>query len=306
MPYIITRDRNLLANLALLSETQAMLTGQLLARHNRGLPPDAPFEHVEFSVYSQYGDDGIIDHLLNHIALPEAEQFFVEFGVENYEEANTRFLMHQRNWSGLIMDGSAQHMAHARAQNYYWQHELTAAEAFVTCENVQALFKQHGVPQRLGLLHIDIDGNDYWVWEAITDYQPALVIMEYNALWGAEHAVSTPYKADFQRTAAHHSNLYFGASLAALCHLAEQKGYVCLGCNRHGNNVYFLQAALAGPFTAKAPQEAYRRGKFREHRNAKGELTHTPAHSHLAELAHLPLVDVHTGVSTTVGEVYGG
>ena len=58
----------------------------------------------EFQIFSQFGDDGIIQYLISNIK--NIERKFVEFGVENYEEANTRLLLEKDNWSGLIIDSS--------------------------------------------------------------------------------------------------------------------------------------------------------------------------------------------------------
>ena len=77
---------------------------------------------VEFKVFSQFGDDGIIQYLI-HNAEIEVEKF-VEFGVENYSESNTRFLLRNNNWQGLIMDASAEYIQEIKRQEYYWKHDL--------------------------------------------------------------------------------------------------------------------------------------------------------------------------------------
>src|SRR5258705_10862042 len=79
---------------------------------------------VEFRVYSQWGEDGIIEWLAAHVAVPDMR--FIEFGVETFREANCRFLMHNRNWKGLVIDGSEAHMARLRGQPYFWMDDLNA------------------------------------------------------------------------------------------------------------------------------------------------------------------------------------
>ena len=60
---------------------------------------------AEFKVFSQFGDDGVIQYLIHRLRpLPDS---FVEFGVQNYRESNTRFLLVNNNWRGLVMDGDA-------------------------------------------------------------------------------------------------------------------------------------------------------------------------------------------------------
>ena len=92
----------------------------------------------------------------------------------------------------------------------------------------------------MGLLNIDIDGNDYWVWKAIDHIEPIIVVCEYNALFGYEHAFTIPYKSDFVRGTDLPFNFY-GSSLLSLCDLAMVKGYEFLGCNSAGNNAYFIK-----------------------------------------------------------------
>lgn len=185
---------------------------------------------LEFSVFSQFGDDGIIHFLTERLAVPPEERWFVEFGVEDYQETNTRFLMEVRNWEGLIMDGNPKNMESVRVQNYYWRHGLRAVHAWVDRDNINELIRRAGIPGLIGLLSIDIDGNDYWVWERLTCCTARVVIAEYNAVFGLR-PVSIPYDAAFQRGKAHHSYLYRGCSLGALCHLANRKGLAFIGCN---------------------------------------------------------------------------
>ena len=131
------------------------------------------FSDVEFSVFSQFGDDGIIQWLIHR--LPDLNQTFVEFGVGDYQEANTRFLLMNDNWSGLVMDSSSQYVKAIRRDPVSLNHDLQSECAIVTAENINQLLLDHGFEGDIGLLHIDIDGNDYWVWRAITAVRPAIV-----------------------------------------------------------------------------------------------------------------------------------
>ena len=92
---------------------------------------------VEFRVSSQWGEDGIIEWLCQKI--PDIPRSFVEFGVENFSEANTRFLIENRGWRGLVIDGNEEYMRGLRDQSLYWRHDLTAVSAFVTAENINEL-----------------------------------------------------------------------------------------------------------------------------------------------------------------------
>jgi hypothetical protein len=122
-------------------------------------------------------------------------------------------------------------MSKVRSSNLYWQHDLTAVHAFIQKENINDIFFENNFAGNIGILSIDIDGNDYWIWDVIDSVVPQIVICEYNSILGAEESVVIPYQADFMRNRAHYSNLYYGASLAALQNLATQKGYSLIGSN---------------------------------------------------------------------------
>ena len=82
-------------------ETSNLLAGKLLANQVKALGAGRELRDVEFRVFSQWGDVGIIQYLIHNVPIPN--DTFVEFGVEDYREANTRFLLLNDNWRGLIM-----------------------------------------------------------------------------------------------------------------------------------------------------------------------------------------------------------
>lgn len=225
----------------------------------------------EFKVFSQWGDDGIIQYLINKLDIPN--KTFVEFGVANYTEANTRFLLMNDNWSGLIMDGSSENIDYIKNDEIYWQYDLQAKHAFIDVENVNGLIASAGFPEELGLLHIDIDGNDYWVWQAVKCVNPIIVIVEYNSLFGSDNAWSTPYDPTFVRSQFHYSNLCYGSSLTSLCDMAEEKGYYFVGSNSAGNNAYFIRKDKISGFKPLTASEGYVASKFKESRDENGRLT---------------------------------
>jgi len=245
----------------------------------------------EFKVYSQWGEDGIIQRLIQ--AVPVAQRIFVEFGVQDYTESNTRYLLTHDNWSGLILDGSDANIAAVKREPLYWRYNLKAVAAFVTRENINQLLRENGLSGPIGLLSVDIDGVDYWIWEAIDAVTPALVIAEYNARFGPERAVTVPYDPAFVREQAHHSAIYYGASLAALVALGRRKGYAFLGANSAGNNAFFVRRELlpAGLPEITAAQ-GYVPCRFREARNARGKLAFLSPEEEAAILELLPLVEV--------------
>jgi hypothetical protein len=264
--------------------------GRIEGRQLRDLPVQ-DIQGAEFKVFSQWGEDGILQHLLRHIAIPR--KIFVEFGVENYMESNTRFLLINDNWSGLVIDGSSKHIDFIKSDDIYWRHNLKAETAFITRENINDLIRRNGISGEIGLLSIDIDGNDYWVWEAIDVIVPSVVVLEYNARFGPERAVTVPYDAGFVRSIAHHSNIYYGVSLAALCLLGKRKGYSFVGCNTAGNNAFFVRTELRPhDLPELTSAEGFVRLQFRESRDAHGALAFLTEAQEKAILGQCPLVEV--------------
>ena len=212
-------------------------------------PPIADLSRFELKIFSQHGEDGILEAIFAKIGT--TNKYCVEFGVGKGSECNTRNLVERKNWSGLWMTGNEfpAHRAHILKRE------------FITAENINALFKKYNVPRDFDLLNIDIDGNDYWVWRQITDYRPRVVCMEYNAHIPPGEARAIEYDSKFiwGRTD------YYGASLLALAQLGKKKGYELAGCDSSGTNAFFVQQELAAHFEIRPVAEVYRAGKKLRH-----------------------------------------
>ena len=254
------------------SEKQKLLLGKILTNQIVEKKEIKSLEEVEFSIFSQFGDDGIIQWLVHHLNIEH--KTFIEFGVEDYSESNTRFLMMNNNWSGFVMDGDPENIKRLEAQYYYWKYDLTSKAIFINKHNINTLIAEQNFTQDVGLLHIDLDGNDYYIWEAIEVVTPAIVIVEYNSLFGSERPISIKYDDAFIRTNAHYSNLFWGSSIKSLYNLAIKKGYSFIGCNSGGNNAYFIRNDKLNdtvrPVTLK---DGYVESKYRESRDENGRLT---------------------------------
>jgi hypothetical protein len=279
----------------------AVLAGQALARQMaRWEVKD--LREVEFRVFSQFGDDGIIEYLVGRLAIPHETERFVEIGVETYREANTRFLLVSRNWTGLIVDATDDHVRALEGSPLLWRHDLRPVTARVEPDSVNGLLREHGFETDLGLLSIDVDGTDYWIWEAV-EAEPLVVVVEYNSVFGPERAVTVPYEAGFNRTRAHHSNLYFGASLAALARLGRRKGYRLVGSNSAGNNAFFVLERLAEGLPAPTVAEAYVESRYRESRDKAGNLTYLAGRDRRRAIADQQVWDLEREQLVRVGEL---
>ena len=253
----------------------------------------ASLADLEFKVFSQFGDDGIIQYLTKNLKFEH--RTFIEFGVGNYLESNTRFLLQKDNWSGFVLDGTDDNMTHLRSEPFFWKHDLSAKAEFVTRENISALLTPYVARWGgLGLLHIDLDGNDYWIWKAL-DLQPAILILEYNSNFGPERAISVPYNAEFNATTAHYSHLYWGASLRALYNLSMEKGFRFIGCNSAGNNAYFIRKDLINEHVRPISfEKGFVASKYREARDRYGRLTFASGEKCVEVIRGLPVFNTET------------
>ena len=242
---------------------------------------------VEFRIFSQWGEDGIIQYLISKIDIPN--KIFVEFGVENYLESNTRFLLINDNWSGLVIDGSKANINFIRKDPISWRHDITAIHSFITKDNINELIRQTVNEEDIGLLSIDIDGNDYWILDEIKIIKPRILICEYNSIFGSRHSVTTPYSPGFVRRKAHFSDLYFGASLTAICELANAKGFDFVGTNSSAVNAFFVRKDLSAPFKKHKPQEIFFPSKIRESRDENGRLSFLAGEKRLDAMKDLPV-----------------
>jgi hypothetical protein len=273
------------------SETALLLLGRWMSREVAALPPNESFRNVGFKVFSQWDEDGIIQHLINH--LPIRNRTFIEFGVEDYEESNTRFLLFKDHWQGMVLDACEEDIQFIQGDKLYWEFDLQAKRAWITRENIDSLVREAGFGEDVGLLSIDIDGNEYWIWEAIRSIRPYIVIVEYNSLFGL-NPVSVPYKENFQKLSAHYSGLYYGCSLAALHHLAKEKGYVLAGVNAWGHNAFFVRADISSELRGVEPEDVYVPSGCRDSRSPAGNLTYLRGEDRMKLIEDLPVVNVVT------------
>jgi hypothetical protein len=278
-------------NLPPVDETSLLAIGALLSKQQL-LLSSTNLNDYEFKIFSQFGDDGIIQYLIKNVFIKN--NTFIEFGVENYLESNTRFLLMNNNWKGFVMDGSYKAINELRSQNWYWKYDLSAKDVFIDKENINGLLRLTGYSD-IGLLHLDLDGNDYHIFSNLdlSELNPSIIILEYNSVFGNERAITVPYEKKFIRTKAHYSNLYWGASLPALQYLATQKGYVLVGSNLAGCNAYFIRKDLLnGKLKELSIKEAYKKSLYRESRNPDYSLSYLSGDDRLKAIKGMKVLNV--------------
>jgi hypothetical protein len=201
-----------------------------------------------FRLLSQNQEDGMTLALLEEVGI--SSRTFVEIG-SGLSGGNAAFLAREFGWSGLMVDADEGHMQQV-ARRFP---TVTAVGAWVTRENINELIASKGFGGEVDLFSLDIDGTDYWVWDAMTACSPRIVILEYNSMFGPDRAVTVPYDPHFDRH--QHHTMYYGASLLAWTRLGARKGYRLVAVEPTGVNAFFLRADLAPHIPPCDPRRAF-------------------------------------------------
>jgi hypothetical protein len=232
---------------------------ELHRRAERGAAPPLSLDlsPYELRVFSQNGEDGVLDELVRRVGTSERPTF-VEFGTEGGVQANCVYLADVARWHGHFIEAADDSFAALQAK-YEPNPRVVTTKSFVTPEGIDELFGRIGVPAEPDVLSIDIDGHDYWVWEALQAHRPRIVVIEYNGALGRQPLVqardSPPVWNETE---------YFGASATALAQLGVRKGYRHVYCDLAGLNAFFVRDDLADDARFLPPAEvAIRAPNFR-------------------------------------------
>jgi len=128
-------------------------------------------------------------------------------------------------------------------RKYRFNPNVATANALLSPENIDEVFRAQAVPDDFDILVIDVDGNDYWIWEGLRTYRPKVVVIEYNASLDPSKQLVQP----FRREGWDGTN-YFGASLGAMRSLGTEKGYRLVYTELAGVNAFFVRSDLAADF----------------------------------------------------------
>jgi hypothetical protein len=174
-----------------------------------------------------------------------APRTFVEFGFHP-AEFNCAMLARDPAWRGLLIDGNSQIVADARA---LLPERIEVIQAFLTLENLDLVASKF---PEIGVLSIDVDGNDYWFLEKLIAAGPSVICVEYNASLGLE-PITVPYDPEFDRNKKHPQGWYHGASLTALAGLCARFGYGLAAISQAGGNAFFTTTGGLDPAAAWKP-----------------------------------------------------
>ena len=200
-----------------------------------------------YKVFSQHEEDGLL--LFIFAVIGTHNKTFVDIGSNDGINSNCANLAINFGWHGLFIDSDK--AAISRGIRFYrrypdpWSFKPRFAEAKVTRENVNAIIEKGGFKGNIDLLSIDIDGNDYWIWDAISVIEPHVVIVECKIEYGFNNVV-VPYDPGYSHLTK--NPLYNGASPAAFNKLAKRKGYRLAGANSYGHNMIFIKNGLADEY----------------------------------------------------------
>jgi hypothetical protein len=227
---------------------------QTIAKLLKGTRLEEPARYVSALVQSirpgrsQSNEREILIRLTRQIAVPKT---FVEFGF-HWHEFNCIGLI--REFSGLLIDGNADVVSFARR---LLPSNLEVEAHFLTLDNIGFIEERYR-ERPLGILSIDVDGNDYWFLKRLIVIKPAIIAIEYNASFLLRR-ITVPYKADFERHREHPSGWYCGASLTAISHLCQDHGYSLVAISDSGVNAFFVRNDLMSTtLNPLSPQTAYR------------------------------------------------
>jgi hypothetical protein len=202
-------------------------------------------KEIGFKVFSQTDEDGILLYIFSIIGT--ANKTCVEVCAGNGIECNTANLLINHGWHGLLVDGDEG--AVKVGQEFYKKNPSTRiyppvfVHSWITRDNINDVLRKNGFEGEVDLLSIDVDGVDYWIWNAIKVIKPRVVVVEYQDILGPDKSLTVPYSDDFyayKYPVTDGMPNFCGASLLAFVKLARKNGYRLVGCNRFGYNAFFV------------------------------------------------------------------
>ncbi len=194
---------------------------------------------AEVKIFSQNGEDGILDYLLYKLNLTPNSTNFVEIGVGDYRESNTRFLYSLYHPKGVIVDCIEKMNSRVKKNVNLWKGDLRICNTIVTTNNIEELLNEH-CDFNIDIFSIDIDSVDYWIIKKLKKNISKIFVAEYNPVFGSKLKVTVPNIDGFERNKYHYSNLCYGMSLRALIDVMKEKNYYFIGTNIQKMNAFFI------------------------------------------------------------------
>ncbi|CAM4962162.1 unnamed protein product [Rotaria socialis] len=190
------------------------------------------FQQHDYKIFSQNGEDGVLLWIFANIGTIHQPPRFVEFGVENGKQCNTRFLREHLGWQGLMMDANNADLT------------INLRREMISPKNINDLLSKYETPTTIDLLSIDIDFDDYFVWKSILQanrFHARVVVIEFNyEIPPNENRVVDPNRDSRRWT---HTN-FFGARILALAALGRAHGYTLVYGEKNAVNLFFVRTCV--------------------------------------------------------------
>jgi len=185
-------------------------------------------------IYSQFGEDGIINEILNRIGENNIDKWCVEFGArDGISDSNTYNLIKNNNYKAVLIEGDKKY--YKKLCKNFISDEIIKLNKFVDFEgnnSLEKILQSTKVPKNFDLLSIDIDGCDYFIFKSLEIYRPKILCIEFNHLIPNE--VEFIQKKDFK--------IKQGSSAKSIIELAKKKNYCLVGCTL--SNLLFIENNL--------------------------------------------------------------
>ena len=249
---------------------------------------------LDYKVYSQNGEDGIIDYLLYSLKIDKPK--FIEIGVGDYQECNSRFFFERTSPKGLIIDCIKNFKKEVKKNVKLWKGDLTLIEKMINSENIIEILKKNNFYNKIDFLSLDVDGIDYWILEKLPKNFSKICVVEFNSNFGFKKEISVPNISNFNRTNYHYSNLCYGASLKAIVQLMKRKNYVFLGTDLHRINAFFVLKKYLKMINLTIPNnkslKKFSSSNIKESRTKRNNLSYLSGKNKIEKIKNCKVVDV--------------
>jgi hypothetical protein len=249
---------------------------------------------LDYKIYSQNGEDGIIDYLLHSLKIYKPK--FIEIGVGDYTECNSRFFFERTSPKGLIIDCIKNFKLKVKKNIKLWKGDLTIIEKFVNSENIIEILKEKNFLNNLDFFSLDVDGVDYWILKKFPKNFSKICVIEFNSNFGPDKEITVPNIKNFDRTKYHYSNLCYGASLKALVKLMEKKNFVFVGTNLDRVNAFFVSKKYIKMINLRIPKKknlkTFTYSNLRESRDKKNNLNYLSGNNKLKIIKNCKVIDL--------------
>ena len=249
---------------------------------------------LDYKVFSQNGEDGIIDYLLHSLKIDKPK--FVEIGIGDYSECNTRFLFERTSPKGLVVDCIEDLKIKVSKNVKLWRADITILEKFISSKNINLILKKYGFDKNIDLFSLDVDGIDYWILKELPRNFSKIAIIEFNSTFGSEKEVTVPYKENFDRSKYHYSNLCYGASLKAINNIMKKKGFIFIGTNLHRINAFFVSKKYISKIGLRIPKnkdlKKYVDSNIRESRSKNNLLNYLSGDKKIQIIKDCEIIDL--------------